>query len=79
MKTILIVEDDLNIQELLTFNLKKEGYFVLVSSDGDDALLKIKQNSVDLILLDLMIPKVMGPCAFFIESIRSVGYRMKEE
>jgi two-component system alkaline phosphatase synthesis response regulator PhoP len=57
---ILIVDDERDILELLEYNLVKEGYEVLKASDGEEALDLVKNNPVDLILLDIMMPKLDG-------------------
>lgn len=57
---ILIVEDEEDIQELLKFNLAKEGYQVSVASTGEEGLRHATQHVPDLVLLDLMLPKVDG-------------------
>jgi phosphate regulon transcriptional regulator PhoB len=57
---ILIVEDDANLQEALRYNLKKESYEVVSASDGEDALVTARREKPDLILLDLMLPKLSG-------------------
>lgn len=60
MKTILIVEDDLDIQELLVNYLETEGYKTRAAADGIQALSVFKNQSFDLVLLDLMLPKIDG-------------------
>lgn len=57
---ILIVEDEEDILELVRYNLMKEGYQVDGVLSGEDALLYVKQEHYDLILLDLMLPGVDG-------------------
>ncbi|SHH16933.1 response regulator [Clostridium grantii] len=57
---ILVVDDELNIQELIKFNLKSKGYDVLVAGDGLKALKLAKEEKPDLILLDLMLPGMDG-------------------
>ncbi|MDO8281656.1 MAG: response regulator transcription factor [Thermodesulfovibrionia bacterium] len=57
---ILVVEDEKDIQELIAYYLKKEGFDVTASSDGEDALSLIRQNKYDLVILDLMLPKIHG-------------------
>lgn len=57
---ILIVEDEEHIQELLRFNLQNNGYDVLVASDGLQGLTMAKEEQPDLMLLDLMLPKMDG-------------------
>lgn len=59
-KKILIVDDEKNIVDILRFNLKKEGYDTLEAFDGEEAVeLALSQNP-DLILLDIMLPKMDG-------------------
>ena len=59
-ETILIVEDERDIVKMLDYNLKKEGYKILVTHDGEDALDAANTKHPDLILLDLMLPGVDG-------------------
>ncbi len=57
---ILIVEDDGDIIELLEYNLKREGYRVVSSDNGEEALDAIKKEMPQLIILDLMLPGIDG-------------------
>jgi two-component system alkaline phosphatase synthesis response regulator PhoP len=57
---ILVVDDETYIVELVSFNLEKEGYEVLVAYDGLSALTKAKSELPDLIILDIMLPKMDG-------------------
>ena len=57
---ILVVDDEPAVSDLLTYNLRKAHYEVLVAPDGQQALRLARQKSPDLILLDLMIPEVDG-------------------
>jgi len=59
-KTVLIVEDDENIAELLMLYLEKEGYATVTAGDGGTALQKYRERKPDLILLDLMLPVMDG-------------------
>lgn len=59
-KTILVVDDEKNIVDILSFNLKKEGYDVLTAFDGEGALELYGDAALDLILLDVMLPKLDG-------------------
>jgi two-component system phosphate regulon response regulator PhoB len=59
-KTILIVEDEKDLAELLAFNLKNEGYHPLIALDGISGLEAARKNSPDLVLLDLMLPGMLG-------------------
>ncbi len=63
-KTILVVEDDRNISQLLQMYLKKEGYSVHAAFDGGEALRLFAETTPDLVLLDLMLPVIdgMGVC-----------------
>jgi two-component system alkaline phosphatase synthesis response regulator PhoP len=60
VQQIFVVEDEKDLVELLTYNLEKEGYRVLSELDGEAALKKIPEKAPDLVLLDLMLPKVDG-------------------
>jgi two-component system response regulator VanR len=60
MQSILIIEDEAKIREILTEFLVDYGYSVDTASDGIEGLSKIKQNKYDLILLDIMMPKIDG-------------------
>lgn len=60
MKRILIVEDDLSIQALLHDFIEEAGYVVVMASDGVEALEIYSEQSFDLILLDIMLPKIDG-------------------
>jgi DNA-binding response OmpR family regulator len=57
---ILVVDDDQVIQQLLKVNLELEGYAVEVASDGEEALVLFDQFQPDLVLLDIMMPKLDG-------------------
>lgn len=59
-KKILIVDDDDEIRDLLEFDIGKSGYYVDTAKDGLDGLNKALNNSYDLILLDVMMPKMNG-------------------
>ena len=60
MSNILIVEDDLAIQALLHDFIREAGYNVVLAADGVEALAKYSEQSFDLILLDIMLPKIDG-------------------
>lgn len=60
MSKILIVEDDLSIQALLHDFIQEAGHSVVLASDGVEALAKYSEQPFDLILLDIMIPKIDG-------------------
>lgn len=57
---ILIVEDEQSIQKLLEFTLKQEGYEVFLADDGEQAIEQVLKRQPDLVLLDLMLPKIDG-------------------
>ncbi len=59
-KTVLIVEDEKNIVDILRFNLQREGYQTAEAYDGADGLEKARAVDPDLILLDVMLPKMNG-------------------
>lgn len=59
-KTVLIVEDEKNIVDILRFNLQRSGYAILEAYDGEDGLRQALSANPDLILLDVMLPKMNG-------------------
>jgi two-component system alkaline phosphatase synthesis response regulator PhoP len=59
-KKILVVDDEVDLVETIRFPLEMEGFNVLVSYNGEDALNQARKESPDLILLDLMLPKLDG-------------------
>lgn len=58
--TILIVDDDLQLLQLVALNLEMEGYAVLLASDGLQALSQVETHAPDLVLLDVMMPRMSG-------------------
>src|SRR5713226_9449677 len=60
MKRILIIEDDRDIVELVRYNLANEGFQVSSANDGSTGLTTLKKTPPDLLLLDLMLPKLSG-------------------
>jgi len=60
METILVVEDDPSIQRGLELNLQVEGYSVITCSDGEDGLKQALERKPDVLLLDVMLPKLSG-------------------
>ena len=71
-KTILVVDDEQDIRELLVFNLQKEGYATLEAMDGVTAVDMALKERPDLILLDVMIPKLDG-----ISVCKKIRYALK--
>ena len=59
-KRLLIVDDDKQIRELLSFDIAQSGYIVDTATDGQEGLKKALENNYDLILLDVMMPKING-------------------
>jgi len=59
-KKVLIADDEQNIVISLEFLLRREGFEVFVASDGVDALAKLRAEKPDLVLLDVMMPKMNG-------------------
>lgn len=59
-RKILIVDDEKNIVEIIAFNLKKEGYQVIKAADGEEGVKMAMEENPDLILLDIMMPKMDG-------------------
>lgn len=60
MPTILVIDDDRRINEFITIALEQEGFHVISALDGEEGLSIIEKNPIDLIVLDIMMPKVDG-------------------
>jgi DNA-binding response OmpR family regulator len=58
--TILLVDDEDSVQKLLSYPLERDGFRVLPARDGEEALAKFASEPVDLVVLDLMLPKLDG-------------------
>jgi DNA-binding response OmpR family regulator len=58
--TILLVDDEESIQTLLTFPLERDGYHVVQARDGEEALRRFAEEDVDLVVLDIMLPRLDG-------------------
>ena len=59
-KKILVVEDEVDLVKAIELRLTKEGFDVITSLDGEDALKKARTENPDLLILDLMLPKIDG-------------------
>lgn len=57
---ILIIEDDNSIREMVADHLKKEGFAIYTAEDGEDGVIKFMRDTYDLVLLDIMMPKLDG-------------------
>ncbi len=57
---IMVVDDERDILELVSYNLRKEGFEVSLCTNGEDALRRIRREGFDLIVLDLMLPGIQG-------------------
>ncbi len=60
MQKILIVDDEQPIRTLLDYNLKQSNFITIMAADGEEAVVKVESENPDLILLDLMLPKMDG-------------------
>ena len=60
LSTILLVDDEDSVQKLLTYPLERDGFRVLQARDGEEALRRFSSEHVDLVVLDLMLPRVDG-------------------
>ena len=58
--TILLVDDEDSVQKLLTYPLERDGFRVIAARDGEEALERFAERSYDLVVLDLMLPKLDG-------------------
>jgi len=59
-KVILLVDDDLTLREMYEERLKAEGFDIIQASNGEEAIKKAKENKPNIILLDIMMPKING-------------------
>ena len=57
---VLVVEDEDALSELLSYNLKKEGFRVSLAADGEEAMMLVEERQPDVVVLDWMLPKVTG-------------------
>lgn len=60
VKKILVIEDDVDLNTVIELNLQKEGYITDHAYDGEEALKKVEEFEPDLIILDVMLPKLNG-------------------
>ncbi|MBU5638728.1 response regulator [Geomonas sp. Red69] len=60
MPTVLVIEDERDLAELVAFHLEQEGYTCLIAGDGNSGLNEARRHRPDLILLDLMLPGMLG-------------------
>src|SRR5690242_19227557 len=58
--TILLVDDEASVRKVLTFPLERDGYTVVQAADGEEALDRFEAQPVDLVVLDIMLPKLDG-------------------
>ena len=58
--TILLVDDEDSVQKLLTYPLERDGFRVVSARDGEEALTRFAEEAVDLVVLDIMLPKLDG-------------------
>lgn len=59
-KRILFIDDDVFLEKIVRFNLKDEGYILTASPNGEDAVKILESNTQDLIILDLIMPRMDG-------------------
>ena len=59
-KSILIIEDEINIQKAIEYNLTRAGYKVFIASDGEEGLNVFNERKPNLLILDLMLPELDG-------------------
>ncbi|SHG95362.1 DNA-binding response regulator, OmpR family, contains REC and winged-helix (wHTH) domain [Tepidibacter thalassicus DSM 15285] len=75
---MLVLEDEIGIRSFVSINLKREGYEVVESSNGEEAIEKIKNNNIDIALLDVMLPGISGieVCKFIRKNYEDIGIIM---
>ncbi|MGB9615393.1 MAG: response regulator, partial [Fervidobacterium sp.] len=69
-KTIMIIDDQPEILELVSFTLQKEGYDVVPVEDAEKALQELKEKDVDMFIVDIMLPNMDG--FEFVRTIRAM-------
>lgn len=72
-KTILIIDDDLNLQAMLNLTLRDAGYNVVMAEDGQEGLNKLVSARPDLVLSDIMMPNMDG-----VEMFRQIKDRLQD-
>ena len=60
MKKVLVVEDEQLIADLLQKKMREEGYYAFVAKDGEEALAQIREERPDIVLLDIVLPRLNG-------------------
>lgn len=60
VRNVLVVDDEADLIELVSYNLRKEGFMVDSAPDGEKALFKLRKKNYDLLILDLMLPGIQG-------------------
>lgn len=75
MKKVLLIEDDSFLVEIYTIKLKEAGYSVAVAFDGEEGLRKIKEETPDLVLLDIVLPIVDG--WEFLKAAKNINKNLK--
>ena len=58
--SVLVIEDEADLREVLTYNLRREGYQVAASANGAEGLQRVQEEGPDLVILDLMLPDLDG-------------------
>ncbi|EMI9088438.1 MULTISPECIES: response regulator transcription factor [Bacillus] len=78
MPTILVLEDEMPIRSFIVLNLKRAGFYVLEASTGEEALQILREHSVDVALLDVMLPGIDGfqVCKAIREENKKIGIIM---
>lgn len=78
MPTILVLEDEMPIRSFIVLNLKRAGFYVLEASTGEEALQVLREHSVDVALLDVMLPGIDGfqVCKAIREENKKIGIIM---
>ena len=77
-ESVLVIEDDPDITELLQYNLEREGYRVLIARDGEAGFAAAVDQHPDLILLDIMLPGIDGleVCRRLKQTSETIPYRL---
>ena len=73
-KTILILDDEVDVVKILKFHLEKDGYDVVMTDNGEDGLNRLKETDIALVILDINMPKMGG--VEFSEKMKELGKKI---
>lgn len=75
-KTVLLVEDERRLREIVSDYFRNEGFEVIEAEDGKQALELFAEHTIDLIMLDIMLPEIDGCHLFVVVFVKNQRYRL---